>query len=943
MKVARDREGYPLSSLYPQQGPKEVGHHRIRMLGRPDMSSVKYIMIGIRNEKTPDGRPYNVSLWADELRVTDFDRTAGWAANMNLTAKIADLGNVSANLKHIGFGYGSVQSRISERSRGETNSYGVTAQLNLDKLLPPKAGLVIPMYASYNRLFTDPNFDPANPDVRISAVLKSFSNDQERSDYKKLIRDETAQHSLNFTNVRKIKTNKDSPSRIYDVENFSFTYAFSESKQTNFNLLENTIRNTSGNVTWQYNPSFEGIEPFKNSKGLKSPFLKWLKEFNFNPVPSSMMVRGDVQRAFTKIAYRNTGSDMSNMLPNYQKYIVFNRTYNMRWGLTKALTMDYNAVANAIIDEPEGDIDTQKKKDSILNNFKRLGRMKAFNQRITFNYSLPFSKFPVTDWVGTDVKYEAEYNWKAGPYELTDTLRLGNVISNSRTAGATGQFNLVALYNKVKLFKEINAPPPANKKKKDDKKPDGKTPKVEETRGANNFLLKKMIRLLLSVRNVTFSYDLTESTILPGFTPTPSRFGLDHQWRSPGVGFVFGEQDHLFAQKAAHRGWLTHNPRLTLPFTQNQKKEFSAKMKLEPMADLTVMLDWRKSTNAGFQEIFRYSPDSKQFGAVSPNRTGSYTISYLPARTAFKNNASLHSDVFQTFKENIGVIQKRFRGATGNEYQGKAQDVLIPAFIAAYSGKSADNISLVSFPKIPLPNWRLDYSGLSKIEALKSIFQSISLSHGYTASYTASNYTNSMQYADPSYLDVASSVEDYNRLGYATIKDQEGNIVPIFVIGQVLISEKFAPLAGLTFRTAGNLDFRVEYTTRRDVTLNVSNAQVSELNSNDWSVTMGYIKNNLKLPFRDQGRVITLKNEVAFRMNMSMSNMRVIQRKIEDESLITNGQVNFQLRPNVTYTISKTTNVQAYVERTVYNPLVSNSFRRTTTRVGFKITVSLSQ
>src|SRR5690606_24771850 len=90
LKAARDREGFPLSEAYPREGPKIVdGRHRIRIFGRPDLSSVQVLMIGVRNPKTSDKRMHSVCLWANELRVTDFDRTAGWAVSSTLSAKLA--------------------------------------------------------------------------------------------------------------------------------------------------------------------------------------------------------------------------------------------------------------------------------------------------------------------------------------------------------------------------------------------------------------------------------------------------------------------------------------------------------------------------------------------------------------------------------------------------------------------------------------------------------------------------------------------------------------------------------------------------------------------------------------------------------------------------------------------------------------------------------------
>src|SRR5262249_22983558 len=155
--------------------------------------------------------------------------------------------------------------KIYERTRGETNAYDISTNMNIDKLLPKWTGLKIPVYVSFERAIVNPKYDPANPDMRLAAAFKSFNTDEERNAYLAIIQDVTTRRSLNFTNVKRVKTREDAKQHIYDIENFSFSYAYTEATRTNFNLQENTQRNYRGGVTWQYNSKFKGIEPFKNA------------------------------------------------------------------------------------------------------------------------------------------------------------------------------------------------------------------------------------------------------------------------------------------------------------------------------------------------------------------------------------------------------------------------------------------------------------------------------------------------------------------------------------------------------------------------------------------------------------------------------------------------------------------------------------------------------
>lgn len=948
LKAARDREGFPQTELYPREGPKQVGRHRIRIFGRPDLSSVQVLMIGVRNPKTSDKRMHSVCLWANELRVTDFDRTAGWAVASTLSAKLADFAVVTGAFRHTTFGFGAVSSKIFERTRDETTAYDVSASVNVDKLLPGNTGIKIPMFVSYENTTINPKFDPANPDLRISAALSSFNTEEERQSYLRLIRDQTTRKSFNLTNVRKVKVNPEARTHLWDVENLSFSYSYSEALRTNFTIQEQLLKQYRGSVAYAYSPKATGIEPFKDAKGLSSPWLKLIKDFNFSFLPSSLGVRFDLDRSFGKNVYRNDNfiSD-----PNYVKYFTFNRQYNLRWNFSKNLSFDYTSRAYSIIDEPDGEGDSVR--SEIIKNLKKFGRMKNFDQSLTLNYTVPLDKIPVTDWLGADYRYQVRYEWRAGPLDkpdrgdiivgLPDEFDFKNTIQNAREQNYAGRIDMVKLYNKVKFLKELNTPP----------RPSTRTstnPRVQQppdtTKTAIPGVAKGLLRLLMSLRGINGTYQLTEGTLLPGFTPSPKFLGMDQAWSSPGWSFVLGSQDPSIRFKAAEKGWLTRNRSLTTPFTQTRSQNINIRGTIEPSPDLKIQVDLKKETMNAYQEIFRYdSLPTPGFASLSPSRSGSYRISFLTIKTAFNSsNSATESEVFKKFEENLEIFRNRLQATNGLEYDTITQDVLIPAFIAAYSGKNAATIPLTPFPKNPLPNWRIDYTGLTKIQFFKNIFQSITLSHAYQSSYGVTNYTSSSspQFSDSYYLlAINRPITEYNN-SYFGGRENDTSL-PRYIISQVLISEQFAPLIGINMRTKSRLTANIQYKTKRDLSLNVSNAQVTEMNSKDVSMEVGFTKNNMKLPFKSQGRLIVLKNDVTFRMNVTVSDTRTIQRKIAELNTITNGNINFQLRPNISYVVNQKLNVQLYFERTINEPQVSNSYRRATTRFGAQVRFSLAQ
>lgn len=960
LKAARDRERFSTSESYPREGGKQVGRHLIRMVGRPDLSSVQLMMIGLRNPRSDDRRSHSACVWANELRVTAFDRTPGWAVSTALSAKLADFATVTGALRHTTFGFGNVSSKIGERERDETTAYDVSANVNVDKLLPGNTGIKIPMFVSYENTTINPNYDPANPDMKVDAALKSFPDQEDRDNFKKLIQDRTTRRSLNFVNVRKTKVKQDATPHIYDIENLSFSYSYSEAMQTNFFTKESLLRQYRGSVAYNFSPKATGIEPFKDVKAFSSPYLKFLKDFNLSLLPSNISVRADLDRSFGKKIYRNsagTYGTFSYSQPNYLKYFTFNRQYSMRWNISRGLSVEYNARANAIIDEPEGDIDSDVKRDSVINNLRDLGRMKSFDQSVTLNYTIPLDKFPVTDWLGAEYRYQGGYNWRAGPVnipdaialernlqDLPDSLDFKHTIQNSRENNVTAKVDFVKLYNKVKFLKDLNTParPPSRQPAARPGARPAAPPPPDTVKSAPG-LLKGVARLLMSLRSINGTYALTEGTILPGFNQTPKFLGMDQDWNAPGWDFIVGKQDPTIRYTAAEKNWLTKSSALTLPFTQTRNEMLNLRANVEPSPDFKIQLDVKKESTSAYQEIFRYDSLDDGFNSLNPSRGGNYKISFLSIKTAFDpTNDDTESEVFRTFEENLDIIKSRFQAFNGAEFDSTSQDVVIPAFLAAYSGNDARTVGLSPFPKTPLPNWRVDYTGLGKVGFLQEVFQSVTISHAYQSSYSVLNYSNALDLDDPTVVSIDKPIEDYNRT-YFGRQNAEGEIVPVYVISQVLISEQFAPLIGINVRTKSRLTARAEYKTKRDLALNISNAQVTELNSKDVTCEIGFTKNNMKLPFKSQGRTIVLKNDVTFRMNFSISNNQTIQRKVDDINTITNGNINFQLRPNISYVVNQKLTVQGYFERTVNEPLVTNSYPRSTTRFGIQVRFSLAQ
>ncbi len=927
VKAARNQANANLSLPFSQL----VDRFNVTVVGRPDLSTVRTLMIGVRNPSSPDREDKTFCVWANELRVTDFASNAGYAANARLDAQLADLGNISATFSHSTIGFGGISDKISDRNREKTTQYDISTRVALNKFLPEEWGLEIPAFFSMEHARSVPQFDPLDPDLPLEDVLAAFDNRESREDYFNKVVDISNRRSFNFSNVRKLRTVERIP-LPWDISNFSFTYAYSEIDRSNINTAEYTFRNYKGGFTYAYQPQGTPINPFENVGFLSSKWLSLLRDFNFNPIPSSIIINSNLDRTFLKTQLRNSDLGTEGIDPYYEKSFTFDRTYAVNWDLAERLTLDYTTNVNAIVDEPEGDINTQAKRDSIMTNLWNLGRIKNYKHTVTSSYTVPFDKLPLTEWISSELSYTANFNWTAGAIGQRDTL--GNLAGNNRTIGLVGQMDFVSLYNNVGFLEKINSP--SRSRSRDGAEQDSTARKTLDQIP----LTKAFFRTLMSLRSVNFSYNKQEGSILPGFMPQVYLFGMDQALSNPGFGFVLGAQNASIRQRLARNGQYAPSQFLTSPFGQNKAVSFTYDAVVEPFTDFRVTLSGRKGFTENFQEIFRNDPASGQFTSINPNRSGTYNISYLMFKTAFEKIGDDNvSTLFSNFESYRSQVKTRLDALNpAGEYALNAQEVVIPAFIAAYTGESPETVGTSPFPKLPIPNWSLNYRGLSKLDGLSDIFTTINLSHSYSSRYDVSNFINSPLYTVGLTLD--NNLRD---AGLASEFNENGELVPVYLAQQLVLSETMAPFIGVNLRTKGNWDLSFDYSRERNIAMNLSNIQVTEQASNSITLQVGFAKTGVEIPFRINGRRESLPNELTFNMGMTISDSRTVQRRIGEDPIVTDGIRIFRLSPTINYTINEALQVGLYFDRNVNDPRVSSSFLNARTSFGGRIRFSLSQ
>ncbi|MFM2136088.1 MAG: hypothetical protein RL021_1488 [Bacteroidota bacterium] len=932
------------------------GDRKITVKGSPNLSNIRSIMIGVRNPKDTSGtgKKLCAEVWVNEMRMTDFDEAGGWAATARITAKLADLGSMSLVGNTNTAGWRSIEKKVNEQDRFNRNSYDFSTNVELGKFLPEKSGIKLPMFFSYGESFVNPEYNPLDPDVLLTRALDATPTNEVRDSLKQQTQDYTQRKSINFTNVRKTKTGSGAKSHIYDVENLNFTYIYNELYQRNYNVQYGLSRNTQGAIAYNFNNTAKPIQPFDKAKGkfMNSGWMKPLKDFNFNPLPSGLNARIALDRTYAETQLRNNSGLAFSIDPTFIKTFNMTRTYGMNWDLTKSLKLDFNSNANAVIDEPAGKIDTREEKDSIQGNLMRLGRLNNYRHTWNLTYNLPLSKIPLTDWINANVRYGADFGWtSSGLFRDTATGEIGpnpfaNTIQNSQTIQLNGNFTFTTLYNKVPFLKKISqgsrpAAKPAPKPKTPADSLKTTAPKKEKTispvvKGIGNFFMM--------AKSGSITYSQTNGTSLPGFRGKPEFMGQDWnylgQGPAPNLGFVVGSQEDIRPDAVRYK-WMTLDTTLNSTYSTNHLENVSGRLTLEPIKSFRLELTGNRNFSLTHSEFFRANADGV-FQTYSPTESGNFSISYLTWSTQFVKDDKTYSNSnwlnFLDYRSQASQLlaSKNPNYVSGNDtvpgyrsgYGQSQGEVLTTAFLSAYSGKTPSERFTNRFPSLPRPNWRATYDGLSKIPFFQKFLQSFSLSHGYRSVYSVNSFTQNLLYQE--------------RDGASFKRDTSGNFIPKYDIQQVTISEQLSPLIGVDMTWKNSLQTRFEIRRDRTLTLAYSNIQITEIRGVEYVIGFGYKIKKVKFPFRTGAKRIT--SDLSLRADVNMRNNTTILRKaIEGTNQPSSGSRTLGLKFSADYPINERFNLRAFYEYNSNNPFVSSSYPTANTNAGISVRFTLAQ
>jgi cell surface protein SprA len=928
----------------PEYSPYTLGQQRIGIIGNPNFGDIRVLMIGVKNASSTDKCG---ELWFDELRLSDMDNEGGWAAILTIDTNFADFANISATGRKSTTGFGSIEQEPNQRSREDVEQYDVVTNINIGQLLPPKWGIQIPFNYGQGEELITPKYDQYYKDLTLQSRIDAADTQDEKDNIKEQSESFTKRKSINFIGVRKVKTN-DSKPHFYDVENLTFNYSYNKIKHRDFEIENSIDQRVRTGVNYAYNFAPLTIEPFKKNDSLfTSEYLQLLKDFNFNPLPSSFTVNTNINRQYNQQQFREidlTGDNIG-LEEFYRRNYTFDYGYTINYNLTKSLQLNLTASNNNIVQNYFKDNIVNGEQDPNLNvwdGFFDVGDPNMQFQQLAVNYDIPFDKVPALTFVDATYTYSGDFQWQKGSDLFQDIeingeyYNLGNTVSNANRHNINSTLNMNKLYNYIGLKKKTirKTPTPAARpgsppNSEKDSEADAKPAKAKDS---GQKLANVGIDIITSIKRIQANYSETNGTYLPGYLRTPGFIGT----LKPTVGFTFGGQGDV-RHLAAKNGWLTVYPDFNDQYTAVKTQQLDYSVNIEPIKDLKIDLVANRLYAENYMENYRINDygDGLEYESLTPNSFGNYSISTILIKTAFSKSDVDQSVTFNNFKSNrIEIANRLAEEHYGNTnypvdsdgypvgFGKNNQAVLLPSFLAAYSGDNADGVSLSAIKSFPVPNWDVKYTGLMNLKWFKKRFKRFSIIHGYRASYTINQFRSNLDYdpLDPEEL------------------DQGGNFKNQTLYSNINLTEMFSPLVRIDMEMKNSVKVLAEIKKDRLLSLSFDNNLMTEIHGNEYIIGLGYRIKDVRIKSKLAGPTKQIVSDLNMKADLSMRRNETIIRYLDVvNNQITSGQTVWSGKLTADYSFSKNLTGIFYFDYMFSEYAISTAYPQTTIRGGITL------
>ena len=1005
LKFIRDQRAEPTNEIFyaddadlqPRPSSFAPPGTRLGIKGTPSLERVSSIVVGIRTPAADEGGDpiEEAVLWVNELRVTGYDERAGWAGLFDADVRLADLGRIRGNYQFQTDGFGSLASTLDDRQQSDTENWSLSSELNADRLLPQRYGWSIPLSVQLRSSTRSPRFDPDRGDIRVEELLAAVGEDESLTEDQRALQQDaiargaqTADLSRSFT-ARLQKSGSSTPLLRYTVDALSLSYSYSDNEQRS--------PNQQFNDRWSWNTSASYRLNIRNPATVtlfgflrEVPLLNAISDLDFRYLPQSINLSGtaarrfsasqerpDINRIFEEDALLNLDFPLRQ-----QQSFTHGRTFDVQYNpfgfLNMSLSTNTEQSLNALaadslfsvtITDPDreqvervldgrsldqalaqGEITEEdigvtafeSARIAPVSSDRVFSRLLAGDSRVhtdrhqqgfTGTFRPRFEQVGFLDWISLqDVVYSADYNWRNASFGSTSGATVSNRVS-LRT-GVT--LRMLDLFRKVPGYEALEAQEQERRR--------GGGNNAEEDNGGLPLpnpvhLLRRTFLGLTSARDVQITYSTgrnAQSSNVGRLGDAPGEVETNYslldafRGEGPSLGYRFGFQRSIDPRERLL------DPSLQVADNKQDTHQLQARTTLQMSPSLRVNLNWRMDWSDQVDRTFALS----ESGSIRANATrrGNTSVSVW----------AFGADYLAFFERQLDT----FREADAATPPGEPIDAGSGRAVLTNQTTTEDfrDIFTTSFGLLdgrgllpfPMPGWTVNYSGLSDWPILRSLTQSVTLRHGYSADFGSDFRTNAS----------ADDRGSFSLGGREILFD-----LPEIDIGSMRVNERFQPFIGVDLTWRGNLQTNVSWNRSKSYTLSTGDNAVRENETSEVSASVSFQRQGISIPLLPVRR---LNNRITLRLTVtrSVSDQRrhsllsALQQAAldpdfpiedaisDDNSTVVSSTERFTLNPQITYQFSNRVTADFFLQYEQFD-----DFRLAgTTNVngGFNVRVSLA-
>lgn len=883
LKQLRDQQGF---SDYTQRFEmnldpetyESVPGAKVAIKGNPSLGRIAEIGMGMQNPFNPNdpNSPGSVTLlnaefWLNELRVSGFDNEKGWKANAKASFKFADFATVNTNFSRATSGFGSLNSRLGERDVADVLGYDLSSTVNLHKVIPDRFGWNFPVTLSTRKSISTPKFLPNQGDVRLDDFINATNNNDDLTEKEKETRidqriDEVEtvreNFSVNVSNVSK----KNSKSKLakYTIDNTRLSYVYNEGSAKNPQYQFEDNWNFTSSV--QYNLSFNNVKllrPFSFTEDING--LKFLSRLRLGYMPTSVNASANLNRSYSEKRRRAqpNENDILQVQPLQQSHNFTQRTtFGFNYNLTPNIPISFRTNTNydlssaGVKNVNKTGIEVDSSSYSIIPTFKVLNslisdtlkaRRSNYEESYTASWRPKLNNINALNWLTYSASYSGGYGW-------TNSSRgsnLGARVSNSFRLSHSVKLDVGSLIERMGFYenmveadeeattnrkKDKNTSKPANANKNGNGEKEGAEKKASNEPDLLKdlqYIGRKGILALLSFQNIDLSYNQNKTSNQSGYSgdsqlyyafnePGSSNF-------SPPLGYRLGLTEEIPLSQLIQEN--NGQGDLRLPKQNSYSDDLAMSTKMNMFKNFSIDLSWSTRWDERKEDNITLSP-SGDFGSTISS-SGNISSSVWAFGSGYRD----------LFERQLQTAFDDFNGtdvlsdSTGNN-DGRIvmnRNTLAEDFRKSYLGGGSGAIGRKGYTPIPMPNWRVTWSGVQNfIPFIGNRMKAATLSHRYEGSYKLGWNMNTV-----------TGLQNPERLGSFSLYDNKGQYEPT----SVNVDQRFDPLIQLNVTWESDLRTQISYKQTRTSSLALSSRTVSERTSKGLNMAINYTFRNITIPF----------------------------------------------------------------------------------------------